>query len=100
MGLDIVIYKENNQKKITEIKEKTHKVIFSTQNDLSEMTQLIRLKDYYKTNVHLELEEVKVLIDDLKKISKQIESFHKNEIINIINLLSEPMLKKVHIAGD
>jgi hypothetical protein len=100
MGLDIVIYRENNQKKITEIKEKTHRAIFSNRNDLSEMTQLIRLRDYYKTNVHLDLEEVKVLIDDLKQILGQIDDFYENEIISIISELSEPMLKRVHIAGD
>lgn len=100
MGLDIVLYKKDKKKQIVEIKEKLHKILFSKLNDLSEMNQLNRIRDYYKTNVHFRSDEISMLVEDLKRVARQVSNLQKAEILSLIKILSDSTLIKIHITGD
>lgn len=100
MGLDIVIYRKDAKNEVYEIKEALHKAMFGRSIDLSEMSKLAVIKDYYKTDVFFQPDDIAGFINDLNKLAPVINPTFKDEVQKIIDKLSDDRIMKIHIGGD
>ena len=100
MGLDIVLYKHQQKIKVHEIKEALHKAIFSAEKSSLKLNQLHRLKDFYKTNIRLNADEIQLLIHDLSTLMQYLEMKHHSALQALIDCLSADDFTEAHIAGD
>jgi len=100
MGLDIVIYRKEAKNEVYEIKEALHKAMFNRSIDLSEMSKLNAIRDYYKTDVFFQPDDIARFIDDLNKLDAVINPAFREDIKKIIDKLSDNKIVKIHIGGD
>lgn len=94
MGLDIVIFHKENKREIIEIKESLHYWIFNNPNiDIYKFKEILKIKDYYLTNVTFEGGELIEFIKELRNINHC-------EVKKIIIKISNHTVEKIMIGGD
>lgn len=94
MPLDIVIFKQGEEKEYVSIDEKLHQLIFSQDAiKQSRCREFSKIKDYYLTDVIFMGETLTKFVEDLKKLSL-------SELSPIIKLLEQAEIEKIHINGD
>lgn len=100
MGLDILVY--NNDKMCcgrSEISENFHHWLFNHANlDKGLFRVLLKLEDYYLTNVQLSRIEIQTLIKELKEIEEK--SPFSKEIKSIIDSINQKEISEIRITGD
>ena len=94
MSLDIVIFKQGKEKEYVSIDEKLHQLMFS-QDAIKQgrCRELIKIKDYYLTDVIFMGKTLTNFIEDLRMLSLP-------ELSPTIKLLEQTEIEKIHISGD
>ena len=94
MPLDIVIFKQGKEKEYMSIDEKLHQLMFS-QDAIKQgrCRELIKIKDYYLTDVIFMGKTLTNFIEDLRMLSLP-------ELSPTIKLLEQTEIEKIHISGD
>lgn len=102
VGFDIVLYNKKNEKiGLIELSYKLHKAIFSEATNWSSYLYLRRIRDYYDTDIILEKKQLSLFLNDLQIISKKIIDYNLNkELAEIIGILEDLSVEKIHIASD
>ncbi|MDQ1236455.1 hypothetical protein QE450_003953 [Paenibacillus sp. SORGH_AS306] len=101
MGLDIVLFDEGKVRiGLIEIPNNLHDAIFASTSNWSSYSYLKKVKDYYKTNIYLNLYEISCFVEDLRQIRTFIDSMHHSSLDRLIQALSGANIKAIHIAGD
>lgn len=101
MGLDIYYYdKENIEYFLAEISVKLHNQIFYKNVSSEKWGILIKLKNYYGIEVHLNREQIEEFIERLEDIKSNIPNEFTNEIDELIIVLSNKEYRNITIAGD
>lgn len=101
MGFDIMIYQTNSVKKLIELSEGLHKELFANNNQAKKMFISSLLLDYYKTNLTLKSNDIKNWISELIVLNEHtLNSDSKKQLMELIEVLSDNLIEKIHIAGD
>jgi hypothetical protein len=101
MGFDIVIYQVNSRKTVVELSETSQKELFGNNNLAKEMLISSQLSDFYKTNLLLSADNIKIWLKELNVLNEfYLSNDSKLQLQNLIDALTKNLIEKVHIAGD
>ncbi len=100
MSLDCVLINKNNTTKIITISESLHKCIFCNSVRWSSTKILRKIKDYYKVDLSLKLNEISLFVNELDCIVSQLPHNCLSEMEYLIHEFTNSELKCVRVTGD
>lgn len=101
MGIDIVLYNEEDQEiGHTEIESDFHDALFIRNNNWGSYHCLRKLHDFYLTDVKYNRKEVDKLAEDFKNIRIFVPKEYQNQVDDLILHLTNPGVVTIHCAGD
>lgn len=99
MGYDIVVYK-NKHRVVIELSRSLHAELFAIKRNYKTMNLVNFLEDFYRTNHIFEAPEIKILISELKNLSVDMNKKYLQELENILKVISEHDVIKIHVISD
>jgi hypothetical protein len=101
MGLDVVLYDDNGARlALVEIASPLHEALFAKTSNWSSYKCLRKLRDYYRTNVTLQQDELRQLVDDLTRVRMFVDPAQHKALDALVECLSQDAIARAHIAGD
>lgn len=101
MGLDLLLYDEKeNLIKILEMPYDLHYHIFNETEVWGSYLVLRKIRDYYKSNVTLDSEDISKFKRDLNQISLFLNSEFKELTFQLTSELTTHQPWKIRITGD